>query len=322
MRTATPWALPNRPVARSQLLDAGVTPAMLRTALASGSLVALRRGVYVAGSAWPHDPAARHLLLAHAELTVNPEAVLSHQSAAVAWRLPNPTGTRWTEMPVAVTLPASGHSSRTRAAVHHVAPLPPDQVTRDEQGYPATTPARTAVDLAAGLDLPEALMLLDCAARRVCQGFMVSPRRRDLANPRLAQAARVRLETAAAIRRITRLDRAITLANPLRESPAESFSAAHFFLAGLPTPILQAEIRTPIGVFYPDFYWPEFGVIGECDGAEKYDGPTSILNEKQREQALRDAVPGMVRWLAAEIMFRPWVVVERVARALGVSYRV
>lgn len=207
------------------------------------------------------------------------------------------------------------------AAIHHLGPLPSDQVAEDDDGYPVTTPARTAVDLAAGLELPQALVLLDCAARRECQRFVANPRRRDLANARLAEAARARLQDAASTRGVVRLDAAVEFANALRESPAESLSAGHFLLAGLPMPVFQAEIRTALGVFYPDFYWPEFGIVGECDGAGKYDRPSSALDEKRREQALRDVVRGMVRWLASEIMFQPWVVVERVARALGVSYR-
>lgn len=295
---------------------------MLRTALASGRLMTLRHGVYLAGSAWPDDPAVQHLVRARAEQTANPEAVISHQSAAVAWQLPSPSVTSWVDLPVSVTLPSSGHSSRSGTAVHHVGPLSSDQVAQDDQGYPVTTPARTAVDLAAGLELPRALVLLDCAARRECQRFVAGPRRRDFANPRLMEAARERMSAAASTRGVARLEMAIELASALRESPAESLSAGHFQLAGLPAPVLQAEIRTPLGVFYPDFYWPEFGVVGECDGAGKYDRPNSILDEKRREQALRDAVKGMVRWLASEIMFQPWIVVERVARALGVSYRV
>jgi hypothetical protein len=276
----------------------------------------LRRGVYLAGTAWPQDPVGRHLLLAQAELVANPEAVLSHQSAALAWRLPNPSATRWSELPVSVTLPTDGHSSRVRTAVHHVGPLPPDQLVLGGDGHAMTTPARTAVDLAVGLELPRALVLLDSAARRACQGFIASPRRRDLANPRLRQAAQELLQAAATTRGIARLDRAIGLADPLRESAAESISAGHFFLAGLPTPVLQAEIRTPLGVFYPDFYWPQFNLIGECDGAVKYDRPTAHLDEKRREQALRDTVPHMVRWLAEEAMFRPWVMLDRVVRAM------
>ena len=41
------------------------------------------------------------------------------------------------------------------------------------------------------------------------------------------------------------------------------------------------------------------------------------MDEKEREQLLRDLGYRMVRWLAKEIMLTPELVVARVARALG-----
>ena len=60
-----------------------------------------------------------------------------------------------------------------------------------------TSPARTAVDLAADLALPEALVVLDAAARRICESLVPRVRRRDYANPRLAGAATALLIDAA-----------------------------------------------------------------------------------------------------------------------------
>ena len=94
-------------------------------------------------------------------------------------------------------------------------------------------------------------------------------------------------------------------------------SAGYFRLAGLPQPVYQAAVRTPIGVFYPDCLWLEQRVIGECDGAVKYTDPDAYLKEKQREQALRDQGYVVVRWLAKEILTSPSVVASRVGRALG-----
>jgi very-short-patch-repair endonuclease len=57
--------------------------------------------------------------------------------------------------------------------------------------------------------------------------------------------------------------------------------------------------------------------VGECDGAVKYVDAHGYVNEKEREQVLRDLGYRIVRWLAKEIMLTPQVVVERIARALG-----
>lgn len=86
---------------------------------------------------------------------------------------------------------------------------------------------------------------------------------------------------------------------------------------GIPTPRFQTEIRSPIGKVFPDFYWEDLRLIGECDGAIKYDEASAYVLEKEREQALRDLGYRIVRWLAKEIMLRPEVVMARIARALS-----
>ena len=142
-------------------------------------------------------------------------------------------------------------------------------------------------------------------------------RRGDYVNAQLVRAARELLSEAATVRRAISLKSAISLTEPSRESAAESLSAGHFEIAGLPIPLFQHPIRTPYGTYYPDFYWPEQRLIGECDGAVKYENPDAIVLEKQREQALRDQGERFVRWMALDIMLSPAMVVGRVARALG-----
>lgn len=317
VRTPTPWVLPSQPTARGDLLAAGVSARMLRTRLTSGDLVQVRRGVYVGAAWWPEDAAGQHISRARAEIAVHPEAVISHGSAAQLLGLPTPGFDRWEDGVVSVTLPPSGNSARSPLAVHHTGPLPPDQVRRDAEGYRMTTAPRTAVDLGADLALPEALVIVDAAARLTCASMVSGVRRRDYANPRLVRAALELYEQAARTVRATRLTPALSLADPARESAAESLSAGHLHLAGIPAPRVQAEIRTPRGSVFPDFLWEETKLIGEVDGAVKYASADAYVLEKEREQLLRDLGYRIVRWLAKEIMLTPAVVVERVARALG-----
>lgn len=317
VHTPRAWVLPSQPATRATLLASGVSPAMIRTQVHSGQLVVVRQGVYLRAADWPDDPAARHVVRGHGEQAVNPAAVLSHATAAAVWQLPNPGVGRWSDRPVSVTLPAAGHSSRSRAAHHHTGVLPPAQVLRDPDGYPVTSPARTAVDLAGGLALPEALVLCDGAARLACQSLVSGIRRRDYGNPRLVDAARRLLTEAAATVRCARLGEAIALTEPCRESAAESLSAGHIELGRLPRPRYQAEIRTSRGSFFPDCLWEDRMLIGECDGAVKYADAGGYVLEKEREQILRDLGYGFVRWQAREVMTRPDDVIERIARALG-----
>ena len=317
MRTAIPWSLPDQPITKALLLDGGITKDMIETQLRNGRLRRLRQGVYVAASACSDDPAQQHVLLSYAEATANPDAVVSHQSAALVWGLPSPSPHGWADQPVSVTLPARrGYRRHALPAIHHVATLPPDQVVRDAAGYAVTSLPRTAVDMAAGLPLPDALVILDAAARALCAGFVAEPRRSDYSNPRLIRASRQMLAEVARQRRRTGLLPAIELVEPCRESAAESLSAGQFELAGVPRPEFQAKIRTRVGQFFPDCFWREHGVVGECDGAGKYRDPNETVREKERHQILHDLGYGVVRWLAKEIMFQPAVVVARVQREL------
>ncbi|HET7723139.1 MAG TPA: DUF559 domain-containing protein [Propionibacteriaceae bacterium] len=319
MRTPRPGLLPSQPTSLPMLLAAGSTPQMVRTQVASGRLVRVRQGVFVAAGGWPADAAAQHLVRARAELVVHPDAAISHVSAALVWELPHPGSSWWHEAPPSVTLPSGGGARSGRGhATHHVGSLARSQVTRDPEGYAVTTASRTAVDLADGLTLPERLVLLDAAARHVVESLVVgAARRADYVRPSYVSAAKGQLSAAAASRRPCGLALAISLAVPARESVAESLSAGHLHLAGLPAPEFQHRIRSPKGDLFPDFYWPELGLVGEVDGTVKYADPSAYEREKLREQALRDLGYGIVRWTAREIMLTPDVVVDRVARALG-----
>jgi very-short-patch-repair endonuclease len=308
--------LPTQPVTRALLLASGVTVPMIRTQLAAGRLMRLRQGAMVSAASWPDGAAEQHLVRAHAEQVANPEAVLSHESAAVAWGLPSPDFGHWHDAPVSLTLPAAAQGSRHRGASWHIAELPVADIARDAEGYRITALARTAVDLAAGRRLPETLVILDGAGRLLVDSFVTSPRRSDYVNPRLVSAARAELLQAAGRRSLARLRRFIDLVEPCRESAAESMTAGHLVLAGIPTPKFQAPIKTAMGTYYADFYWPAAGLVGECDGAVKYDSTNSILLEKEREQAVRDEGYGVVRWLAKHIWTRPYEVMGRIERAL------
>lgn len=316
MKTPRPWDLPGQPATRAQLLSQNVTDRMLRTAVTNGRLLRLRGSVYVAADAWPDDPADQHLMLARTELVTHPGAVISHASAGVLWRLPSPSRD-WHQQPPTVTLP-SGSSYRPgqRHVAYRTVNLPPQHVTVDHLGYDVTTIARTAVDLARGEELPQALVVLDAAARLLVASVVRQPRRVHYASGFLIQDARQSLSAVASGKGVAALRTAIALTDPRRETPIESLSAGHFHLAGLPVPEYQHPIRTSLGWYVADFYWKRSRLIGEADGAVKYLDPQEILREKAREQDLDDHGHRFVRWTGKEIWWTPEVVVARVARKL------
>lgn len=102
------------------LLASGVTRAMVDTQVRAARLIAVRHGVYVAADAWPDEPRARHVMLAHAEQAANPGAVLSHQSAAAVRGLPSPTFQDWHEQEICVTLAPGEHGWHRGHARHRV----------------------------------------------------------------------------------------------------------------------------------------------------------------------------------------------------------
>lgn len=318
MRTPTPCVLPTHPMTRVALLASGLTPAMVETQVARGGLLRIRRGVFLASAAWPTEEADRRVLMAKAEQVVHSSAVLSHASAALVWKLPYPGFLPWHDSPPAVTLPRDGRAkSRQGPVVHHVSAIPPGQVSYDTDGSAVTSPARTAVDLAAHLPLPAALVLLDGAARVIIGQMVEHAGREHFANPRLRLAAADLLREAARGKRSASLPAHISLSDPSRESAAESLSAGYFHLAGIPTPLFQHPIKTRTGTYFPDFYWEEQRLIGECDGARKYTDPRDLVKEKVREDSLREIGNRFVRWLGGEIMTRPPTVVDRIWRGLG-----
>ncbi len=320
MRRPTPFALPPVPTLGRDLVALGVSEHVLRGAVTSGRLLRLRKDVYLDPAVWPEeDLDAGHLLLAHAEQVMHADGAVSHWSAARFWNLPAPR-TRVPGDPVWLTLPARGHArSRSRPGVEHrVAPLPRHHTLTSPSGYTVTTRARTAVDLTRGLPLTQALPVLDACLRGDCLDLMPHARRRDLTNRALVDAgARGLREAAATLWGMSSVEHALGIASPLRESPIESLSYAHFVLAGLPLPECQVPIRTPAGVVYPDFYWEEQRLIGEADGADKYKDRDASVREKEREQLLRDLDFKFVRWLGKDIYLQPAMVMDRVARALG-----
>lgn len=85
----------------------------------------------------------------------------------------------------------------------------------------------------------------------------------------------------------------------------------------LPAPMLQARIRDECGRFVArvDFYWPEFGVVGEADGAMKYTDRTVLIAEKHRQEALEELGLIVVRWSWDDVIHRPRVLQTRLARA-------
>jgi len=94
---------------------------------------------------------------------------------------------------------------------------------------------------------------------------------------------------------------AIAFTDGRAESVLESRSRLAIRDWGLPAPEPQVRIGDRWGRFVArvDFYWDEFGIVGEADGDLKYDDddPTPLHKEKRRQEVLeQDLELPVVRW--------------------------
>lgn len=278
----------------------GWGPAQVRSAVREGRITRVRRGSFIEAPA-PRPGAAHIARVRAAAHALGEGTVVSHISAAVLLGLPVPQSLLSS---VWVTRPHS-NGERTPTLRAFRAPVADDERTV-VQGVPVTSLARTVVDLARTVPFEWGVAAADATLRQGVQ-------------PVALEQALDRARRRPGMRRARRV---VAFADERAGSPGESLSRAHFLLQGVPAPVLQRVVRTASGIVVGlgDFGWEDERVIGEFDGALKYDGGLGrpedvIMAEKRREQAFRDEGWWLVRWGWSELL-RPAELAERVRRAL------
>jgi hypothetical protein len=256
----------------NELDDLGWTRSARRNGLRTGRFRQLREGVYLAGRE-PHpgdDAIAASLRY--------PAATISHRSAALLHGLPLVGGSP--DRPDLTVMP--GSPAHLRGVHAYRATLWPDHVV-DRDGRAVTSIARTIVDVARHRPLPTAVAAADAALH---EGLVTAA---DMDSV---------LALCAAWPGATRARRALAKVDGRSESPLESVSRLTIGMLGLPKPTPQQWIYDQYGnlVGRVDFYWDEFGVVGEADGQLKYSDPSAITREKARHGLLTDLDLEVVRW--------------------------
>lgn len=263
-----------------------------------GELVAVARGAYVTADAWTSldaDSRYRARVKSTAAVALR-QLVFSHHSAAALWRLP--IVGRWPNQVHLVEEPSGGGRSSALVARHTVG-IPTELEVID--GLNVTTLARTVVDCCKVLPFGPAVAMADAALRRASHPINDVPRTTLALADLKREASAVRLRQSSA-----KVAKVIAFADGAADRPGESLSRVSIFRAGITAPRLQVELLGASGRRYiVDFWWPEFDVIGEFDGEDKYRNPVylrgrtpeqALLDEKEREDDLRAAGHGMVRW--------------------------
>lgn len=267
--------LPSEPVFTAADAHAvGCSTSALKHAVRRGRLIRVRRGVYA------RSEAASPLVEHEAVGVAHPDLPLSHLSSARLRGIPI-VGQRAGGLPE-VTVPP-----RANAHLPGIKPYRARLREHDVElfdGRLMTSIARTVIDLARDYPIQTSIPALD---------FVL--------HEKLATAEDLVdvLDFCRTWPGSRRARRAARLSDSRAESPLESVSRLVIPRIGLPTPEPQVVILDSFGNHLGrcDFYWDEFGVVGEADGRSKYAVDSSVGQaEKDREAALRRVRLELTRW--------------------------
>jgi very-short-patch-repair endonuclease len=270
---------------RADAAAAGYGDGELRLRLRQRRWLRLTRDVYVDPADWPADEApwdrARRLHVLTTRGIVHrmgPDAVVSHQSAAVLHGLPT-WGLDLSR--VHITRPAQRTRSDGSTRLVHRSPIEAEEVTEID-GLRVTTPARSIAEAAGVSSYEVGVVLADAALHRQLvtpdELIAVAEQHKHWGGSPRARAAAL-------------------FANGLSESVGESRLRVLMGNEGLPEPRLQVEIRDQDGrlIGRVDFLLFE-DLIVEFDGNQKYgDGAETVVSEKWREDRLRARGFGVAR---------------------------
>ncbi|MET3811311.1 type IV toxin-antitoxin system AbiEi family antitoxin domain-containing protein [Arthrobacter sp. UYEF3] len=261
-----------------QLLASGLNSRAIARLVQGAALVRLRRGCYARGHWWRGLNATarrRQLISAHALGTLTTSTggfAYSHVSGASLrglqlWNADNRVHFTQQGRPSGI--------SHGREVVAHTRLLSSREICYID-GLPCTSLERTVIDCCLMFTVPQAVILVDHAARIG------------------ADLGLLRTQCSVLVGRngVVTLRRALELADPRSESAGESRTRELLHRLGIAPPELQFRVPTPFGEYRLDFAWPERKVALEFDGKSKYFDyqPTGdvLFAERRREKALME----------------------------------
>lgn len=278
---------------RRELIDDRVNDGRLRSAIASGAYTRVVAGSYARARDWSAMSAMNQHYLRVLEVVDRARGpiVVTHSSAAAVHMIDR-IGAWPTRVDVRISRSTGG---RTSGAVRRHALGFEGVELREWRGHLITSPAQTALDIAAESRFGAGVIALD----------QVLWARRD--GGALASIDHVRdLMDLTWRRGYGRVPAVIDFSTHLSDSVRESEARMLIDRLGFPVPVLQREFRLPNGrTAKPDFYFEDFDHAAEFDGTGKYFDPEilrgrtpreALLEEKDRADALRRLVTALSRW--------------------------
>jgi hypothetical protein len=275
-------------ISREQLLRQGIGAKAIDFRVRSGRLHVDHRGVYSVG----HVAATVEGRLWSALLASGAEAVLSHSSAAYAWRLSPRPGAA---IEISVPMPQAPLRGLRR---HRTRRLPEHERT-ELRGMPITTPARTVLDLAPRLSDRRLEQLLDRGEH---------DRILDLRDLRRALVEHRGRAGTPRLRRV--LDGyAPTVTRSELEEAFLELCDAH----AIPRPAMNAVVAG----FEVDAYWPRAGLVVELDGYAFHRSPAAFEVDRARDVALMLAGLRVVRLTWRAVTRQPAATAQSILRLIG-----
>lgn len=277
--------------------DPNATRQQFARAARAGSEFRVARGAYLPTAYWQrlNDRDQYLARIGAVAETRRAAMVLSHWSAAAVHGLPIMGG--WPHEVHATISPTSGGRSRG-GVVKHAARLTDDDIVNVD-GLLVTSKARTALDLATVGSFVAGALAVD----RVLHAD-----RRDRSIPPAATKAELLAvwERALPFKGHRRALKVIEFGVEDADSALETVSRVNMMVIGCPKPRLQTPYSDYQGfIGEVDFDWPEYGVVGEADGAIKYLDPSYrsgrtaeqvLLAEKDRHDRLAALPKRVSRW--------------------------
>jgi hypothetical protein len=298
---------------RDELIALGIPDSLQSAMIRRHVLTRLRHGVYALSDLiQTADPVGRHRMdLAAAAVSAREPIWAFGLSAALLYDMPTP-------VPVPTILHLVRSSGLDERALvkpsRHRLTIPQTRIAtgrvqesacRVISGVPVVGPALAAVSSAAELQSRRwRIALMDAALWR---GATMDEIRDEIERWRHL-GGRTELLAATDDTRVG------------AQTVLETFSRLALLEQGLPEPVLQQSFHDERGLIgYVDMWWPDLQVVGEADGALKYQQRADLVNEKKREDRLRAAGLGVVRWTSEEIQDDPARVANQIRRASRIA---
>ncbi len=240
--------------------------------------------------------------LARATQLLVPSSVISHVTAARLYELEG-LGYWDASEQTSATLPLGCTRWQRSGMRLHFSDLAPDEIV-DVRGIRATSPQRTLVDCAAGLDRRTFVCLADSALRlKAFDGAALAAMKQELIRKGRWRPAQW-----------------LDLADGRSESPAETQVRLVLHDGGFPPDSLQHEVFTPGGFFVArlDIVWTHRGKkVGLEVDSRFHDGPRAPYRDREKLNALKGLGWDIRLVTAYDASRRPGYILQQVADAFG-----